>query len=158
MYTGPAWDHPVYVWDEGDEVRWGHPRQRRTRKCTRSAKGCGGLAAADPHWFAERRSVRLAKVERGFGPQAGARKAGMRASPVLSVSLTQVGPAIPAGLFGEQPGPRVRPKPRTTLCSTGTHAHPLLEACPRPGQRRALGRSHASSGKRESPAECPSPT
>ena len=46
-------------------------------KHTRSAQGCGGLAAAGPHRFVERRPVRLAKVEWDFG--MGHWKAGVRA-------------------------------------------------------------------------------
>lgn len=45
------------------EVSWGHRGMRRTCKHTRSAQGCRRLAAVGSHRFAERRPVRLARVE-----------------------------------------------------------------------------------------------
>lgn len=156
------WAHPgqVYSGDKSKKVRWRYPRPRRAnvRAPHRAVEGSpmpvptGSQSRDQLGW-------------RGWGGALAGRQEpgkqgcgrGAVASPALSTSLTQAGPAVPAGLFPERLGPGVRHTPCTALCSTRTRAHPFREACPRLGERRALGRNHASSGKRESIAERPGP-
>lgn len=143
---------PSVLGGKSKTVRWRHPGQRHMSKYTRSAQGCGGLAAAGPHRFAEPRPVRLAKVGWGPGRRAAAWKAGVRAGcSGLSCppQLFNPGPTCGSGwVVPRAARPRVRHTPLHRVMFHAEACTPTPRGVPKTGGRR--GRLNATTRAQES--------